>query len=273
MELTELISKFTVKKSDKVAKILEPLKRVSSIEGFFYYTLDKKGSFTFLGSHPAWMEEYYEEKYYLHNPFLCHPSTLQEGFHFPNTVRDEQYLEMLALRQKRIDADHAMMLINKIQGDVEAFCFFTKTANSKIYNFYMNEKPLLLSFIDYFKSEMQEDLKLMKKFPANLAAAKKRLFYLNGNEEIVTDSARYQFLKSIGKDVDWLISLKLTKRERQILQFLRLGKTAQETAGALFLSSRTVEKYFENIKFKLQCERRSEMFDRLMELEQLGFKF
>ena len=176
-EFSELISNYTIKKSVRIAKILEPLTQISGIQGFFHYTISPKGMFTIIGSHPGWFEEYYAEKYYLHNPFLCHPSTLREGIHFPNTARDEQYLEMLRLRRKKIDADHAMILIQKKQGGIEAYCFFTNTANLQIYNFYANETVLLYSFIDFFKNEMQEDLNTMLKALANLASAKKRAFF------------------------------------------------------------------------------------------------
>lgn len=145
---------FPTTKAGKITKILAPLKQVSGIEGFFHYTITTKGLFTIIGSHPAWMEEYYEKKYYLHNPFLCHPSTLREGFHFPNAIRDEQYLETLRLRRNSIDADHAMILINKIHGEIEAFGFFTGTENPQIYNFYQWMRAvfcILLSIISKMK--------------------------------------------------------------------------------------------------------------------------
>lgn len=117
---------------------------------------------------------------------------------------------------------------------------------------------------------MQADLNIMKRFPANLAAAKKELFFPKEHEKTITNSSRHIFLKSMGKNIDWLMSLKLTVREKEVLKYLTNGKTAQEIADMLFLSRRTVEKFFENIKLKLHCERRSEIFDRLIELEQLG---
>lgn len=175
--------------------------------------------------------------------------------HFPNTVRDEKYLEMLRVRRKKINADHAMITISKSHAEMEGFCFFANTENSQIYNFYMNELPLLRSFIDYFKEEMGEEIIAQKKSSVNLATAKKELFFPKEYNKMVTPVSRHTFLKAIGKDVDWLVSLQFTKREKEILKHLKLGKTAQEIADILFLSRRTIEKYFENIKLKLQCER------------------
>lgn len=272
MNLNELISNYTINKTSKITKILEPLTLISGIQGFFRYTISKKGHFTFIGTHPSWNEEYYEKKYYLHNPFLCHPSSLQEGIHFSNANRNEQYLEMLNLRRKRIDADHTMLLIDKNMDGIEAFGFFTTTQNSQVYNFYANEMPLLRSFIGFFKSEFSNDLISMMRYPANLLEAKKELFFPKENKNHITPSARYNFLKAVDKNIniDWLLSIKLSHREKQLLRLLKKGKTAQEIAAKLFISPRSVEKYIENVKDKFRCKRRSEIFDHLEEAELLG---
>lgn len=52
----------------------------------------------------------------------------------------------------------------------------------------------------------------------------------------------------------------LSQQERQCLKSLLLGKTAKETALDLHLSHRTVEYYFENIKTKLHCFSKKELF-------------
>lgn len=44
---------------------------------------------------------------------------------------------------------------------------------------------------------------------------------------------------------------KLTKREREVLRLLALGKSATETAEELFISLNTVETHHKNIKQKL----------------------
>ncbi len=268
--LNELIKNYSLKNSHKMNRLIEPLTQISGIHGFFYYTISSQGLFSFLGTHPSWVEEYYAEHYYLHNPFLCHPSTLQAGIHFPNTARDEQYLEMLNLRRKKIDADHAMLMVNKTQEGVEAFCFYTNTHNPQIYNFYVNERVLLQTFIEYFKQEMAKELLSMQRNPANLFTAKKELFFPKETKSLLTSTQRGQFLKTMGKEVDKFLSLKLTPREKDTLFLLKTGKTAQEIAKNLFISRRTIEKYIEHLKFKLQCEKRSEIITRLTELENFG---
>lgn len=52
----------------------------------------------------------------------------------------------------------------------------------------------------------------------------------------------------------------LSTREKQCLCLLLKNKTAKETAEQLQLSFRTIEYYFENIKDKLDCESKGELF-------------
>ena len=52
---------------------------------------------------------------------------------------------------------------------------------------------------------------------------------------------------------------KLTRREAQCLLYLIVGKTQNETAQLLNLSERTVETYLTNVRYKLNCEGRSEL--------------
>ncbi|WP_250318165.1 helix-turn-helix transcriptional regulator [Pedobacter sp. B4-66] len=52
---------------------------------------------------------------------------------------------------------------------------------------------------------------------------------------------------------------KLTKREREILRLMALGKTSAETATELFISTSTVETHRKNIKLKLDTNSYYEM--------------
>ncbi|MEP6651217.1 MAG: helix-turn-helix transcriptional regulator, partial [Lapillicoccus sp.] len=53
----------------------------------------------------------------------------------------------------------------------------------------------------------------------------------------------------------------LTPRERQIVQLLVDGRTTRETAGALFLSPKTVEYHLRHVYTKLDITNRRELAD------------
>ncbi|HSX26735.1 MAG TPA: ester cyclase [Chlamydiales bacterium] len=78
-----------------------------------------------------------------------------------------------------------------------------------------------------------------------------------------------EILKNLGMDVYFNKAALLSKRERECLTHLIQGKTAKETAALLKLSPRTVESYFENIKEKLKCSHKGDLFTTAQILEKL----
>jgi DNA-binding CsgD family transcriptional regulator len=73
------------------------------------------------------------------------------------------------------------------------------------------------------------------------------------------------------KDVDKLLKIAelLSKREKEVLRYLLSGKTAKESAIHMKLSFRTVEYYLENIKDKLGCINKRELFPYARLLEKI----
>lgn len=61
----------------------------------------------------------------------------------------------------------------------------------------------------------------------------------------------------------------LSNREKQCLYCVLKGKTAKETALLLSLSHRTVEYYLENVKGKLNCQNKRELFTMAQTLQRL----
>lgn len=61
----------------------------------------------------------------------------------------------------------------------------------------------------------------------------------------------------------------LSSREKECLELLLQGKTAKETAAALHLSPRTVESYFVNLKKKLKCTHKGDLFSAALILKKL----
>lgn len=77
------------------------------------------------------------------------------------------------------------------------------------------------------------------------------------------------FLKGLGMEKYLEKASLLSRRERDCLELLLQGKTAKETAAFLGLSARTVESYFENIKIKLKCSNKGQLFSTAELLKKL----
>jgi DNA-binding CsgD family transcriptional regulator len=64
------------------------------------------------------------------------------------------------------------------------------------------------------------------------------------------DAKRKLFLKT---------TMAISPQEEKCLELYQQGHSAQSTAAILGLSLRTVESYFENIKYKLQCNSKRDL--------------
>lgn len=78
------------------------------------------------------------------------------------------------------------------------------------------------------------------------------------------------FLKDCGMETLVKKANLLSDRERQCLKSFLSGKFSKETANDLHLSQRTIEFYFENIKNKLTCLNKREVFSVAKEMEDMG---
>lgn len=76
-------------------------------------------------------------------------------------------------------------------------------------------------------------------------------------------------LKNLGMEKHLQQASLLTSRERQCLDLLLQGQTAKQTAFHLALSPRTVEFYMNNIKRKLKCSNKGELFSTAEVLRKL----
>lgn len=58
----------------------------------------------------------------------------------------------------------------------------------------------------------------------------------------------------------------LTVREQQVLELVAQGLSAKETAQAIEIAPRTVERHIENVRLKLRARNRTHMVTLAMEL-------
>jgi DNA-binding NarL/FixJ family response regulator len=62
---------------------------------------------------------------------------------------------------------------------------------------------------------------------------------------------------------------KLTDRQVECLYYLVKGMTIRQIASQLTLSHRTVEHYLETIKRKLQCNKRCELIEIALKMQEI----
>jgi len=265
----EIVQNYIAKFSDKIKKTTRPLRDHFGICYFTYHRIDQEGKYTVLVDRPDWAEHYVSQQFFLNDPFLRHPRVFQSGLCLVENQGSEEYKEAILKAGKNVlNADTGVMLIQKKDNEVEFFGFSGNHDTSCLQNLYLNQPQLLKSFARHFKKELGSILTHMENEAGSLIELKGCDFLCQ--QPICLDipiNIRRAFLKDLGLNIEQ--AAKLSSREKQCLKLFLEGKTAKETAFILSLSSRTVESYFENIKTKLSCWSKSEVWTIAKNLEDL----
>src|SRR5579872_1296825 len=232
--------------SDDIQEICKPFFEKFQLNYFDYArTYYKDLSSVILVSDNVWYEHYFKNKYHLST------SIYDSGIHLWNN-----YLEKPAEDAREyFNYTNGISIFKKYDDYCELFDFAAPHTNRKVMDFYLNNLNLLYAFTDYFKDKANE---LIKKSELNRLIVPKENIGIQQYSDI--DESR-SFISSLMR----IPNFPLSKRECTCLFYLVRGRTAAEIAKALFISKRTVETHIENIKTKLKCRNKSEIFDKAFE--------
>ncbi len=162
--------------------------------------------------------------------------------------------------------DYAINLVERYPEYFDLYCFGSNTTNSKILNFYLNDINYLEKFKHYFRENAAELLKTGAKNRINLPLSMLPPYQGLSESEInvnMTNNDSYKLNHNVLNYKER--NVKFTKREIDCLRYLALGNTTKTIAKHLNISSRTIETYLVKIKLKLECSRKSEILDILLQ--------
>lgn len=268
----DIVQRYITKYSNRIRKATQPLRDHFGIGYFTYHRIDYKGKYTVLVDRPDWAEHYVSEKIFLQDPYLRNADVYQPGICFLDSHGSEDYKKTVNSAGKKVlQMDSAAILIQKKQDCVEFFGFSGMKETCCLEKICLNDPLLLTSFSTHFKNELKSVLTLMESESSSLFDLKGKDFLCA--EPIrpdISPSARFAYLADLGMKAELERAAKLSKRERQCLQLILQGKSSKESAIILGLSRRTIEFYLENIKNKLSCWRKQEIFTVAEKLSSLG---
>lgn len=268
----EIIEKHIIQNCDRIKETTKPLKERFGVNYFTYHKIDKAGNYTVLLDRPDWAEHYVEHEYYLGDPFLRDPSLFESGFTFTeNHVTPEYYNVVFVDGKKLFNIDLCIMQIEKLEDAVEFFGYCATPGDNRLKKLYMNHPELLKEFSEHFKQRLNSSIQTIKEQPGVLPKIKGETYHQN--EPIKPDTLiddRITLLKEMGLLDSNISNHTLSKREKECLHLLLKGCSAKETATILKLSPRTIESYFENIKSKLNCYTKADLFQVARKLSTVG---
>jgi DNA-binding CsgD family transcriptional regulator len=257
----EIIQDYIAKYSDRIRKTTRPLREHFGIDYFTYHRIDDQGKYTVLVDRPDWAEHYVQNKIYLNDPYLRHPSVYVSGISLIEDHGTEEYRQTLMEGGRKVlNVDTGVFIIQKKGDSVEFFGFSGNKSTSCLHHLHLNHPQTLHSFAAFFTKSLQSILAQMAQEASSLIDLKGDDFFC---KESITPSIpvakRCAFYRDLGLQNPLEIREKLSERELQCLHWLVASKSAKETAAILGLSRRTVEFYFENIRDKLSCSSKHEV--------------
>ena len=159
-----------------------------------------------------------------------------------------------------------IFIIMDVDGETaKGYGFAVTQPLQDITNTVINNLYSFKRFIHYFHNEAEEALKLMKKNSVDIISECADSFYKPTQyfDKLASTTDPTAFLKVIDpKQFEMLKSL--SKRENECLKWLLRGLSAVQIGKKIHLSPRTVEFYIENVKNKLGCSTKQELFEILL---------
>lgn len=142
----------------------------------------------------------------------------------------------------------------------EIFSFGAKKENTEIFNLYINNLRLIEHFILYFKNKMSDIICPTYYKDSIIVSNHRKLIIPSEQPEekyhtFMNQTALTKYLWNNNPNVS------LSKKQAKCLFYLSNGRSAKEVGNLLQVSSRTVEKYIEIMKHKLDCGSTSKLID------------
>lgn len=150
---------------------------------------------------------------------------------------------------REFDLDNGICLVERYADHYHLIAFAAPTKEKQIVNFYLNNLGLLKNFINEFKD---------KAAPIIARAEQSRIMPTPELQDENGPVMLWSKKKKVTIEVSGN-SISLSPREWLCWQTLAYGPTVKEIAARLGLSPRTVETYYNRLKFKLGVNSRSEL--------------
>lgn len=262
-------------------EICKPLKDYLGVTHAIYIYIDKQGHAFNICTHPTWVEKLLSEHYYKLDPLMVHPNNIHNGFSFDSSSENEEFKDKLLYDAViQFNWCHSFAYIEKIpQGGYFGIDFGTAKENHKICNRLMNETIVIKKMIRDLNRTLLLMIPGLSENMIDFAALKGDIFYeqkglvFNESQELERKIGALKDSSFAHKNLnlDFLNHVSLSAQEINCMRNYMVTHNLKEVARQLNLSVTTVYSYIENIKNKLQCHHKNELFIKGQILESLGY--
>ncbi|MGD0465618.1 MAG: LuxR C-terminal-related transcriptional regulator [Gammaproteobacteria bacterium] len=265
----------------KFTELCKPIVKYLGITSVIYLNIDKNGRMFITSDNFKWMERFLEEKYYKLDPLMVHPNNIHNGFSFDNASNEQEFKDRLLYDAVvNFGLCHSFVFIEKAANNdgYSGFAFATTKDNYQIFNRLINEAHIIKKFIRNLNNkvllmaskDLQENRMDFASLKGDLFHSQKGLVF---NEQYEHQN-KIQLLKEAGllsgHGKNFLIEAYLSPQEINCLRIYLTTHSIKKVSRDLNLGITTVTSYIENIKNKLNCINKNELFEKAEILESLG---
>jgi len=264
----------------KFSELCAPLANYLGATHAIYINIDKYGRAFSICTHETWVERFLEERYYQLDPLMVHPDNIHNGFSFDNASEDEAFKStMLYDAVVKFNWCNSFAYIEKMSnGGYFGFDFGTTKDNYYMVNRLINEARVIKNLIRNLNTQLMAITLDLQEERMDFAALKGEVFYtqkgLVFNEEYKIKN-KIQSLHNLGIVIDhdskdFLNKAFLAPQEINCLRIYLRTHSLQKVSKDMGLAITTATSYMENIKKKLGCRNKHELFEKAEVLESLG---
>lgn len=259
------IHKVSIQNQYKIKMAIKPLSKIFKVNYFYYCSVSNLGSYTSFSSNPDWNRYWFDEKLHQEAFYFLQPQNYRRGITISFPFFENKFHKIQCIAREKFNIHYVIEITYKNKDGIESYGFSTDAFDESIVTQYSTGLSYLKLFFKQFRENNENIFNQLNDNQVNIASEIGPAFF----EPIspITPSLDYSFLKEIGFD----ISSDLSSRERSVCEHIIKGLSASEIAKRIGLSKRTVEYYIENIKFKLNCLFKSELVQKCLDLESIGY--
>ncbi|MFI5343649.1 MAG: response regulator transcription factor [Chlamydiales bacterium] len=250
---------------DKLKNFCEPINCCFGVNHFYHGRLNHSGQYVNIGLATYWEEAFYSSSFAFKWPTFNDPENLKTGMVLLKIFDDEPTKALLVMAKSQFNINHVFELIYQTNEGIDIFGFGLKSSNPIHQIALIKEIPLLRLFIKRYQEEFKSHINASRDYEVDISGLIGATFYKTSKTD--ENDRRNRFLKIMGIST----LAQLSNREREVAKCLTKGYTAPQISKELFISTRTVEHHLQRIKDKLGCSSKSDLIQKVLELEMLGY--
>lgn len=242
-----------IENAQDVSDICSPLKQLN-ISYFCHVRIDKNQHFTALSNHPLFHEHYLTNKYYNADIHLADNNSF--GNHIVwDFIACSGQSQKMNKEAEEFGINHTFTILDKNKLGSNYYHFSTHISNALINQEYLRNLDLLKLFIVQFNDKVNQSKTLSNAYNISFQLDEQPTGFIIApqNNWSNTKESRELFLQELKLKSASISKTSLSLKELEVLSWLHNGKTLEQIALILGISTIMVKKHIATIKDKTQC--------------------